>query len=95
MAGRNRYWLAQKCLKAAREKAGNLINIEILKTFVRIYCGSDEKRCVVPYLELMRDTGLIRETVKGWEILLKEENSTENEQKDISEGSAEGIQTNL
>jgi hypothetical protein len=71
MAGRNRYFLAKECLQKCQEKYGILVGIETLKTFIRIYCGADEQRTVLPYLQLMQDTGLIKENSQGWQILLE------------------------
>ncbi len=64
MAGTNRYTLASEALK---EYDGRYLTIGMLRSLIMQKLGSDE-RTIVGYLTMMRETGLIKETIRGWEI---------------------------
>jgi len=80
MAGTSRYQRAYQVLLRLKEGQGSPVSLNTLKTAVIIELGSDEKRTVLPYLQMMRDVGMIRETIYGWEILVKDNKVQEAKQ---------------
>ena len=59
MAGANRYKRAAELLKTFDKKTLTMNNIRRL---IIMNLGSDEQKCVQPYLRIMIETGLIKET---------------------------------
>jgi len=79
MAGISRYERAKQMLTELKSERGAFVSLGTLRQAIIIKLGSDEKRTVLPYLRMMNDSGLIKETIHGWEILLK--NKSEQEVK--------------
>ena len=67
MAGKNRYNLAKEFIEKIAEEYTHLSDAQ-LRNLISIHLGSDEKRCVNPYLKLMGDTGMTKPEENGWEI---------------------------
>jgi len=78
MAGTSRYQRAYQVLLGLKESQGSSVSLNTLKSAVITELGSDEKRTVLPYLQMMRDVGMVRETIYGWEILVKDKQIRED-----------------
>lgn len=71
MAGTNRYTRIKEVLEDSGFEKGDLISIGRLRNLIIRNLGSDEYKTVLPYLQLMRESGMIKETLEGWEIMIK------------------------
>ena len=67
MAGKNRYFLAKELIKKLKKEYSRMGNLQ-LRAAIAMNLGSDEKRCVEPYLKLMEETGLITQDEGGWKF---------------------------
>lgn len=76
MAGINRYERARELISKLKKKY-DVTSIETLRANIMRELASNEKTILV-YLQIMRDTGLIKDTPTGWKL---------NDNKNISEGS--------
>lgn len=65
MAGKNRYQMAKELVEELHKRFKQ-ISMDTLKNEIRMKLGSDEKRTVLPYLKLITDTRLLKETDKGF-----------------------------
>ena len=54
----NRY---EKAVEVLKPHKGSKIGLSELKKIIMINIGGDEVRTVVPYIKMMRETGLIKE----------------------------------
>jgi len=78
MAGTSRYQRAYQVLLGLKESQGSPVSLNTLKSAIITELGSDEKRTVLPYLQMMRDVEMIKETIYGWEILVKDKQIRED-----------------
>ena len=67
MAGKNRFNLAKELIEELKKTSTELSDSK-LRIMIRMHLGSDKKRCVEPYIELMDETGLIKQVENGWKF---------------------------
>lgn len=71
MAGVSRGQIAKEILLKLKKDGWNTVSIEQLRSAI-IMRATGSENTITQYLSIMRQTGMINETAKGWEILINE-----------------------
>lgn len=64
MAGQSRYKLAKEFISKLSRKYKK-VSLKTLKQYIAVHLGADDKRCIIPYMRIMSDSGLIKEISEG------------------------------